>query len=197
MTTTRCKIFIALLFVAYTSLCLAQDVLFKWIDDEGVVHYTDSPENIPDRFRGQVEQKTMERIPAPTPRAETPVPAPAVEEKASAPTDVKGQDKEWWLGQKKYWRDEIDRLKAQIEKNKEDMGTLRQKRVRRGTRTKEGITLGVGPRIEERDELRWLQKITPELESKLKQAQYMLEEGLVRAAHRAGVPLEWIEEMKK
>jgi hypothetical protein len=45
-------------------------------------------------------------------------------------------------------------------------------------------------------ELKWLQEITPGLEEKLKKAQFMLDQGLIRDAYRAGAPPEWIEELK-
>ncbi|MEW6328234.1 MAG: hypothetical protein AB1487_11710 [Thermodesulfobacteriota bacterium] len=76
------------------------------------------------------------------------------------------------------------------------MTTLRRGRVRQGTRTEEGVILNQGPLIDDYRELKRLQEITPRLEEKLKKAQDMLEKDLIRDAYRAGVPREWIEELK-
>ncbi len=190
------RLFVVVVFVIHSHISLAQDVLYKWLDEKGVVHYTDDPGNVPSKFRSRVEQKTTEKRPPLQPGDEQP-PTPLSEKKITVHTDVMGRNKEWWLGQKKYWQDEVDRLKKQIKKNNEDIVTLRRGRVRQGARTEEGIILNQGPLIDDYRELKRLQEITPELESKLKNAQYMLNEGIIRDAYRAGVPTKWIDELKK
>ncbi|MDI6789332.1 MAG: DUF4124 domain-containing protein [Thermodesulfobacteriota bacterium] len=198
------RLVIATVCVISVSVSFAQGTIYKWTDEKGVVHYTDNPENVPSKFKGRAEQKTIDRRLTPQPESEksvappvSPVP-PSVssEEKPADLTDVKGRNKEWWLGQKKKWQDEVNRLTNQIKKNNEDMATLRRGRVRQGTRTEEGIILNQGPLIDDYRELKRLQEITPGLEEKLKKAKYMLEEDLIRDAYRAGAPPEWIEELK-
>jgi hypothetical protein len=39
--------------------------LYKWVDDEGVVHMTDSLSNVPPKYRNQVEKKTLATTAAP------------------------------------------------------------------------------------------------------------------------------------
>jgi clan AA aspartic protease (TIGR02281 family) len=42
--------------------------MFRWVDDQGVVHFTDSLKNIPDKFRSKVSRlKTSGPAPAPIP----------------------------------------------------------------------------------------------------------------------------------
>ncbi|MEW6326783.1 MAG: DUF4124 domain-containing protein [Thermodesulfobacteriota bacterium] len=179
------------------SVSFAQGTIYKWTDQEGIVHYTDNPENVPAKFRGRAEQKTIDRRLPPHPAPEKSVAPPvSLEEKPADLTDVRGRDKEWWLGQKKKWQDDVKRLTEQVKKNNEDIVTLRRGRVRQGTRTEEGIILNQGPLIDDYRELKRLQEITPRLEEKLKKAQYMLDQGLIQDAYRAGAPREWIEELK-
>lgn len=197
------RLVIATVCVISVSVSFAQGTIYKWTDEKGVVHYTDNPENVPSKFKGRAEQKTIDRrLPSPAPEKSvapsvSPVP-PSVssEEKLDTRTDVKGQNKEWWLGQKKKWQDEVKRLTEQIKKNNEDIVTLRRGRARQGTRTEDGIILNQGPLIDDYRELKRLQEITPGLEEKLKKAQYMLDQGLIQDAYRAGAPPEWIEELK-
>jgi hypothetical protein len=198
------KLVIATVCVISVSVSFAQGTIYKWTDEKGVVHYTDNPENVPSKFKSQVRQKTIDRRLTPQPESEKSVAPPvsrvlppvSSEEKPDTRTDVRGRNKEWWLGQKKYWQDEVKRLSTQVKKNREDMATLRRGRVRQGTRTEEGIILNQGPLIDDYRELKRLQEITPELEEKLKKAQDMLEKDLIRDAYRAGAPPEWIEELK-
>lgn len=198
------KLVIAAACVISVSVSFAQGTIYKWTDEKGVTHYTDNPENVPSKFKSQTRQKTMDRRRTPQPAPEESVAQPtspvlppvSSKEKPDTRTDVKGQNKEWWLGQKKKWQDEVKRLTEQIKKNNEDIATLRRGRVRQGTRTEEGIILNQGPLIDHYRELKRLQEITPGLEEKLKKAQYMLDQGLIQDAYRAGVPPEWIEELK-
>jgi hypothetical protein len=198
------KLVIATVCVISVSVSFAQGTIYKWIDEKGVVHYTDNPENVPSKFKSQVRQKTIDRRLTPQPESEKSVAPPvsrvlppvSSEEKPDTRTDVRGRNKEWWLGQKKYWQDEVKRLSTQVKKNREDMATLRRGRVRQGTRTEEGIILNQGPLIDDYRELKRLQEITPELEEKLKKAQDMLEKDLIRDAYRAGAPSEWTKELK-
>ncbi len=172
----------------------AQDMIYKWTDDQGIVHFVDSAEAIPPRFRGRVEQKKVERRAPPQPQISGTPSEPAT--KADKAMDAKGRGKDWWLAQKKYWQDEADRLKAQVEKNKKDLTELRRGRVRQGERTKDGILLGQGPLIHDYRELKRLEEVTQSLEHDLAKAQQMVESGLIENAQRAGAPAEWVDELK-
>lgn len=66
--------------------------IYKWVDSNGIAHYTTDPERVPKALRDRIE--SLEREPArpepsftapPTPVAETPEPAPATPEPAPAP----------------------------------------------------------------------------------------------------------------
>ncbi|MDO9463120.1 MAG: DUF4124 domain-containing protein, partial [Deltaproteobacteria bacterium] len=198
------KLVIATVCVISVSVSFAQGTIYKWTDEKGVVHYTDNPENVPSKFKDRAEQKTIDRRLPPPPAPEKSVAPPlspvlrhvSSEEKPDTRTDVKGQNKEWWLGQKKNRQDEVKRLTEQVKKNNEDIVTLRRGRVRQGTRTEDGIILNQGSLIDAYRELKRLQDITPGLEEKLKKAQYTLDQGLIQDAYRAGAPPEWIEELK-
>jgi hypothetical protein len=48
------------LLLAFHMLCCFGGEIFKWVDEEGTVHMTDSLSNIPPQYRDQVVKKTLE-----------------------------------------------------------------------------------------------------------------------------------------
>lgn len=185
------RILLIVIFL-WPGISTAGEVIYKWIDEEGVVHFADRSDSVPPKYRKRAERKAM-------------ADCRAVAEKETEPSAGKGektaekkdQQKDWWLAQKKYWQDEVARLKKQVDQNHKDIELLRQGRVRQGERTNSGITLGQGPLVDDYRELRRLKEITAPLEEELKKAQYMLDEGLVQNAYKEGVSPKLIEELQK
>lgn len=179
-----------LLWFSTAGICFAQGKVYKWTDSDGTVHFSDRLETVPPQFRNKIEERELE--PTDVSREEKPSPP-----KALPPTDIRGRDKAWWLSQKKHWAGEVVRLKKHISKNQADMAQLARGRVRFAERTDEGINLNKGSRIYDYRELKRLREITSALEEELKKVEYMCKEGLIRNAYRAGVPPEWIADLKK
>ena len=73
---------IALLALFFCATPCRSAEMLRWIDDAGVVHFTDSPKNIPEQFRSKATRiKTSSQLP--------PVPMPP--DKASVPFQKKGE----------------------------------------------------------------------------------------------------------
>jgi len=171
--------------------------IYRWVDEKGVVHFTQFPEEIPRRYRSRVE-----RIPFPSASpsggksapSRSPVSSPekASSEKGKPATDILGRDLAWYRREKVRLKNEIARLRAQIEENRQVMRLLHggSPQARRGTRTKYGLKLGKGPLLRRWAEYKRLRRINQELEKKLAELEYRLEKGLYREALRTHAPEE-------
>lgn len=175
--------------------------IYRWVDDRGVVHFTEFPEDIPPRFRSRAQ-----RIPLPVgPEGKSaagagtaPVsPSPAGFEEPK--TDIRGRGLSWYRKEKVRLKNEIARLRAQIEENRQAMRLLHGGSyiARRGIRTKYGIKLGKGPLLRRWAEYKRLRRINQKLEKKLAELEYRLNKGLYREALRAHAPEEVLEFLKK
>ncbi|QJA06669.1 DUF4124 domain-containing protein [Thermosulfurimonas marina] len=178
--------------------------IYRWVDEKGVVHFTEFPEEIPPRFRSRAE-----RIPFPagSPRAEAP-PAPSPEtpgparEPSRPKTDILGRDLKWYREEVLRLVKERDRLRRQIEENRQAMRLLHggSPIARRGTRTEYGIKLGQGPILRRWAEYKRLRRINQELEKRLSEVEYRLRKGLYREALRTYAPeevLRYLKEVRK
>ncbi len=175
--------------------------IYRWVDDRGVVHFTEFPEDIPPRFRSRAQ-----KIPLPVgPEeksaggAETGPVSPSSPGFEEPKTDIRGRDLSWYRKEKVRLKNEIARLRAQIEENRQAMRLLHGGSyiARRGVRTKYGIKLGKGPLLRRWAEYKRLRRINQELEKKLSKLEYRLEKGLYREALLAHAPDEVLEFLRK
>lgn len=85
MTRFRFALITLLVFFSSPVPSLSADIL-RWVDDKGVVHFTDNLHNIPEKYRAGVTRiKTRE-----TPRGQEP-PIPTSPDKASVPFQKRGE----------------------------------------------------------------------------------------------------------
>ncbi len=178
--------------------------IYRWVDEKGVVHFTEFPEEIPARYRARAEripfsaghtgkEESLPESPRPSPKASS--------GKASRKpaTDILGRDLAWYRKEKVRLKNEIARLRAQIEENRQVMRLLHggSPQARRGTRTKYGLKLGKGPLLRRWAEYKRLRRINQELEKKLAELEYRLEKGLYREALRTHAPEEVLKFLKE
>lgn len=84
---SRWRIFFLACAVIFFPLAAGAADLFRWVDERGVIHFTDNPYNIPENLRATATRiKAREYPPDPNP----PPPAPAAPDKASIPIQKKG-----------------------------------------------------------------------------------------------------------
>ena len=98
--------------VILAGLAIAQEV-YRWTDEKGIVHFTDDPTLVPEKYRGQVQQKTPSKEPPPAqptlslpveppkrmePVRETPPGSPEAGQK-----DMLGRGEEWWRATARNW----------------------------------------------------------------------------------------------
>ncbi len=179
------------------------EVIYQWVDDRGVVHFTQFPEEIPAKYRSRVKifrpkagSGTQEIDREEDLRGEK---AEAPQDRPSRRTDMLGRDLRWYMKEKERLVNRIRRLRAQIEENKQVMKALRgaAPQARRGIRTEYGLKLGEGPLLRRWAEYKRLRRINEKLEKELAELEYRLEKGLYKEALRTYAPPEVLEFLKK
>jgi hypothetical protein len=154
---------------------VGQAATYEWVDAGGVVHFTDDPGNIPEKYRDKAKKQEngIQNIisePAAPPAAATIT--DGMKEGANA-----GHDQQWWRSRYAELRNEIKGVREGVPKKKEKLGDLRRKRVifQRGS---DRVAYNDLAKEIAADEARLL-----ELEEQLA--------ALDQQAAKAGVPLEW------
>jgi hypothetical protein len=88
--------------------------IYKWVDKEGVVHFTDDISKVPPAYRNQI--KTEERKDADAKVEREPPPLPPPRTRQSGPQKIKqdiyGRDETWWREKVGVWK---EKLKAATE----------------------------------------------------------------------------------
>lgn len=117
---------------------LAHAETYRWVDDKGVVHFTDNPDRIPARYLKRVQELPSVTVPSPSPsatpdqQAPRPVPAPGGEPPVRQPEGAKqygGKDETAWRAQFATVRNELKALQEGLPKKREQLAQLRRKRV--------------------------------------------------------------------
>jgi hypothetical protein len=96
------ELLILLILFTFTVPAYAATI-HKWVDEKGVVYFTDDYNNIPSSCRDQVEAKeylTEGVAPAYT------LDAPP-QKRAEAQTDIYGRDETWWREQVHPWKEQL------------------------------------------------------------------------------------------
>jgi len=98
-------------FLFYLGLAFGQEV-YRWVDEKGMVHFTDDLTLVPEKYRGQIQQKIPSKEP-PSSQSTSPQPVEApktMEPKRETPSgpeatqrDALGRGEEWWRATVKEW----------------------------------------------------------------------------------------------
>ena len=94
-------------------LTFGQEV-YRWVDEKGVVHFTDDLTLVPEKYRGQVQQQAPSKEP-PQPTSSRPIEPPkAMEPGRETPPgpeavqkDMLGRGEEWWRARAKEWNEKL------------------------------------------------------------------------------------------
>ena len=109
--------------------------VYKWLDQRGIVNFTDDLNKVPSAYRSRVETEVAEETVIPTPSA---IPqAIALQKNEQVRTDIYGRDETWWKDKVRPWREALKEAEANLEKVNqkfiEEAAALSQ--VRYGSRT--------------------------------------------------------------
>ena len=104
---------IALLILA--GLAFSQEV-YRWVDEKGIVHFTDDLTLVPEKYRGQVQQETPSKEPPPSrPTSSRPVEPPATLDPGrmtprgpeAGQKDALGRGEDWWRAKAREWNGKL------------------------------------------------------------------------------------------
>jgi len=111
---------------------------YQWVDDKGVVNFTDNPENVPKKYRKRVKtlpsvQSEQSGSPATDGGRSSAAPAPSVNsspgpvESYAGPQLYGGHDEKWWRSSYARLRGELKGLQAGLPEKRQELENLRRK----------------------------------------------------------------------
>ncbi len=168
--------------LALGSSALAQDQVQSWVDEEGIVHYTNDPSEIPARYRRTTKQAgkaELDVIPA-TPHS-TRTASGTEERRAGSRSGDEAQSPAYWHGEFRRAREAIARIEEEIAKDEELLANDRRNSFGHMSGGQHEFHL---PGVKEAKER------LPELRRELDQAKDDLRRLELRAAD-ADVPQSW------
>ena len=88
--------------------------IYKWVDKNGVVNFTDDYEKVPPLYRNQVQEEEREEVQKlPSPPTSPQTPSPKEEETGK---DVYGRDEAWWQDRVRPWKEQLKDATENLEK---------------------------------------------------------------------------------
>ncbi len=108
------KVLILLILFTFTVPAYAATI-YKWVDEKGVVNFTDNYNNVPSSYRDRVEVKHY-----PTEHYLTEGVAPAYtdvppQKRAEAKADLYGRDETWWKEKVRPWKEQLNQATENYE----------------------------------------------------------------------------------
>ena len=158
-----------LAFLAGIGIFPAFAQTYRWIDEEGVINFTDDLQKIPDRYRGQLDIVIL----PPLSQKEEPKVSPLLPSPPAEDTDLQGHGREWWYEKVRGWEEKRDQAMDRLEKLNLELQALKFR----------NILFAEQNRIIE--EIR-------QVERERQEAEQMLTEVLPEEARKAGTPSGWL-----
>ena len=98
------KKFLILLVLLTFAIPAYAATIYKWVDEKGVVNFTDDINNVPLSYRDRVEVEIKEDVQKPA----TSVPPQApLEKKEEVRTDIYGRNEAWWREKVHFWKEKL------------------------------------------------------------------------------------------
>ena len=100
------KIFSILLILLMFSLPAYSATIYKWVDKDGVVNFTDDLSKVPPSYRDRVEKEerkdVKEEVTPRSPQAST-----RKNEPEESHSDIYGRDETWWREKVRPWKEQL------------------------------------------------------------------------------------------
>ena len=178
--------FIIFVLGFFISAAYAGEV-YKWVDKEGVVNYTDDFNKVPPAYqdRLQIEKQEEPSSTGPSvPSQPPPTSQPSLQKSEEPGTDINGHDEAWWRARVRPWR---ERLKEATEKYEEANKRFLE-RSEELSRQQQGARTGFRYRLRELDGLDEERK---KYEAEVTEADQMLKK-LLKEAEEAKANPDWL-----
>lgn len=105
------KILLFLLSLLVLTSFASAATIYKWVDKEGVVNFTDDYSKVPPEYRDQVQKEVTEDLP----RVESQAPARAPEKAEEPRTDIYGLGESYWRDRARRWNEQLKEATANYE----------------------------------------------------------------------------------
>jgi uncharacterized protein YfcZ (UPF0381/DUF406 family) len=105
------KFLILLILLTFTVPAYAATI-YKWVDKDGVVNYTDDYNKVPTLYHDRVE--ALEFFTEKTSPVQTPKTTPGIKEEIR--TDIYGRDETWWREKVHPWKEQLKEATANYER---------------------------------------------------------------------------------
>lgn len=153
--------------------------VLRWVDERGVVHFTDDGASVPEEYREQIERRQLpeERETASGSARET---KGAMEE----PRDRHGRGEDYWAKRAKEIKDQLDRAYKEYERVRLEYNDLVAQYNATRSRAK---------RRQYQERIESLQQELNRRKEEVERAKKLLEKALPEQAERAGAPAEWVK----
>jgi hypothetical protein len=89
--------------------------IYKWMDKNGVVNFTDDPEKVPPEYRDQVEREVGEDTSSAGAPTSVQSPSQSSEEVGETKKDIYGMGGTWWREKAQPWNQQLKDAEANLE----------------------------------------------------------------------------------
>jgi hypothetical protein len=188
---TTLLILLALALLCTLQILPADGQVYKWTDDRGVIHFTDDPGQIPEKYQTKAEKSRAESPQQPSPPQTPSSPQPNLSQPGAPPTaktadvyrDSAGRDES-------YWKNRVDEWKRKLTAAQEKEQTLR---VRYSQLTeKANSTKNQAERYQLRQERDQVKAEMDQQRAQIEEAKRMLDKTIPEEAALFKAKPEWV-----
>jgi chromosome segregation ATPase len=124
------KILILLILLIF-AVPVSAATIYKWVDKDGVVNFTDDLEKVPPSYRNRVKveegKDSKEEVTPPVPGEVT-----RESEQEEAKKDTAGRDEAWWRERLRPWREKLKEATENLEKAQKNFAEKTEEMGRKG-----------------------------------------------------------------
>jgi len=151
----------------------------KWVDERGVVHFTDNAASVPEKYREHIDRRELPEEGAPSSEATR-----EAKEVMEEPRDRYGRGEDYWAKRANEIKDQLDRAHREYERVRLEYNDL----VAEYNATRS--------RAKKRQYQKRIESLQEELNRRredIDKAKELFEKTLPKEAERAGAPAEWVK----
>lgn len=179
------KLLICLILLIFAAPGYAATI-YKWVDKEGVVNFTDDISKVPPAYRNQIKTEERKDADAKEKEEEEPPPLPPPRTRQTDPQKIKqdivGRDANWWREKVRPWREQLREATENLQKAQEKFS---EKTVEMGRK-------GLVSRARYQEEANKFDEEKKKYEAQIAEANEMLDK-LSREAEETKADPAWLE----
>lgn len=153
--------------------------VWKWVDETGVVHFTDNPDSVPKKYREHIDHREL-----PGKSEESPGATGKAKEGMEEPRDRYGRGEDYWVNRANEVKEQLNRAQKEYEQVRLEYNDL----IAQYNSTRS--------RAKKRQYQKKLESLQGQLNRRgedIERTKEILEKTLPEEAERAGVPTEWVK----